>query len=139
MIRGLLLYRQGRMKEAADTLAAVFVQLRTNPWVNVKMITRSLQLARDIAKRDNTTAKTLAEAIKEPFAVLIFNEERRKTAFTMASCAGFAYALPFVESFEPNVLWTPEFLAYRADCYKAENHPFAALAANQFNDCLLGR
>jgi len=139
MIRGLLLYRQGKMTEAADALVDVFVQLRANPWPNVKMVTRALQLAQEIARRDNATAKALAGALREPFAVLVANEERRKAASTIAAFAGFDFARPFVEGFEPNVLWTPEFLRYRAECYNALGHPLAGLAASQLNDCLLGR
>lgn len=49
-------------------------------------------------------------------------------AVEFASRLGPLAAAEYIAAFEPNVLWTKEFLEYRALCYEEAAHPKLELA-----------
>lgn len=109
-------------EEAVKALAEAFTRYRQDPWPNSSVMIRALQLAETIAVANRVAIDPLMESFREPFAVCCLDEMRRGAAFTIASQAGYEYAVPYVEAFEPDVPWNYIFLKYRYDCYRATGH-----------------
>ena len=90
---------------------------------------RFVKLSQEIANADESLAPMLLDALAQRFSVGLFEEVRREMAVDMASRIGPAEAAAYVAAYEPHVLWTREFLQYRAVSYAAANHPLADKAA----------
>ena len=81
-----------------------------------------------VAKADPRQAPKLLQAFGEPFAAYYADESRRATACVIAEGVGPAAVAQFVESFEPYVPWSEEFLSYRQQAYRDAGHRLAAQA-----------
>lgn len=133
-----LAYAQGRTEHAVGLLEKTFTGLRGDPWPMSLLMDRALRLAQAMAKEDPGLAPRLLAAIGEPFAVYLLENFRMELTVELASRIGYAEAAPYIEAFEPNVLWTEEFLSFRARCYAEVGHPKAALAERQFAEFVRG-
>jgi hypothetical protein len=128
MIRGIFLFARRRVREASQTLATAFVGLRQNPWAVFDVTHKALQVAAGIALHDPARARELLQALREPFAAFYADDERRIAAYLVASQVAPQDAVPFVESYEPNVPWELRFLKIRADVYDKTRHRLAGKA-----------
>ena len=127
-VRARYLRSQGRLAEAVDELCRVYESLRVDPWPIPLVMERALKLGQTIAAQEPALAPVLLEGMSQPFAAMVFEEYRMELLVDLASHIGFETAAEHIESFEPNVLWTEEFLKFRALCYEAVDHPLAARA-----------
>lgn len=128
LIRARYLFRIGEVAPAARALADSFIELRTNPWPNSLLVERALNLAQELAKKGPETASVLLEALSGPYAVYVYEDLRMEMAVDVASNISPATAVPYIEAYEPNPIWTREFLAYREFAYRDTGHPLAKSA-----------
>lgn len=134
--RALLLYRQNKIEETADSLEKVFLGLRVDPWP--QMIEHVFAVAHDMVRtqRDPKLALRMYEALKQRFAVYKYRELRRTAAYHCAAIAGPEPLAEAVYTFEPKVPWTKSFLVFRLQAYTAVNHPLAPLAKAELEEYL---
>ncbi|MEK7793475.1 MAG: fused MFS/spermidine synthase, partial [Candidatus Hydrogenedentota bacterium] len=128
IIRARYLFRTGQAAPAARALADGFIALRTDPWPNSLVVERALKLAQEMAKKGPEIASVLLEALSLPYAVYIYEDLRMEMAVDVASNISPATAVPYIEAYEPNPIWTREFLAYREFAYRDTGHPLAKRA-----------
>ena len=105
MVRGILYLRRGRKQEAAQTLAAAFVGLRSNPWTPSGTFQHAISAAVLLAQSDHTFAPCLLTGLKEPFAACYGEQTRRSAATAIAACIDATTAVRWVESYEPFPIW----------------------------------
>ena len=125
LILGSLRLRQGRLVEATSAMEAGFLLCRKDPWASLPILTRSFQVAQELAvtTRDPDVSARLYAALKEPFSVYLNNEERLKCLVRMAHIHDgdhpSSLTLEAIELLEPHIPWTSDFLALRNRCYDA--------------------
>ncbi len=130
-IRARFLLRTDRATEAADALVNVYKAIYEDPWPLHKIMVRAIKLAQDLAAEHRDQAPKLLAAMSRPFAVGMHEEVRAEMAIDLASKVSSEAAVPYLEAYEPNVIWTEEFLTFRAQAYRATEHPRARLAERQ--------
>lgn len=123
--------RQGRAEEAVHLLERALIGLRTDPWPLYFLMERAMKLTQALGEEKPEFAPRLLAALDEPFSTLIFEEYRMELLVGLASRIGPERAAVYIERYEPNVLWTREFLEYRLLSYRAVKHPALALANRQ--------
>jgi len=130
------LRRKGRAEDAGNVLAAAYEACRTDPWFLPILVDRSFGLALEITRADESekAGRRLFAALSEPFAVMLFEEKRIATRFSIAAIIdGPDHCTPnglaTVKAFEPHVPWNEEFLARREQCYRQLRDPLAEGAA----------
>jgi len=128
LIRGIFLERKGRHSEAAEVLSQAFVTLRTNPWPLEVVAHHALIAAHDLVMQDASHAPKLAQALEEPFALMCFEEDRKWVGCFIASYTDAKTMLPWLESYEPHVLWDETFLELRLQLYIATGHSLESRA-----------
>ena len=128
MIEGIFLLARRRKPEAAQTLAKALVGLRQDPWAVFDVTHMAIQVAAGIGLSDPACARELLPALREPFATLYADEQRREAACLVASQVSPQDTVPLVERYEPNVPWEPRFLRLRADVYGKTQHRLAEKA-----------
>jgi hypothetical protein len=124
-----LRWRQGKTAEAVDHLSRAFAAYRLDPWPNMPLMSRALELVQEVGKRDLAQGLSLYALLAEPFAVRLLDLERRETRLDLAQAIdlerlcreGFA-------PFEPWPIWRADRLAQRAVCYEKTGDPRAARA-----------
>jgi hypothetical protein len=62
---------------------------------------------------------------------MILEENRMELLVGLASQISYEAAASHIEAFEPYVIWTKDFLEYRARAYRAVEHPLAARAERE--------
>jgi spermidine synthase len=126
-----LRWRQGRASEAVDALEAFFLRLRADPWPMLRLVSSAIDEAREITTAEARFAPRLYAALREPFALRVFDNARKRAALEAAlrnpdvPCAD-AFAL-----FEPHVPWEEEVLRRRLACYRDAGPPAAAESAER--------
>lgn len=129
--------RQGRYAEATAAFEAAFLRYRTDPWPLRRIMKRVMPLTIEVARRDPSLGRRLYDALSEPFAVAVLNEERlnaRAILSTVVDLEGLC-AQAF-EAFEPHIPWRLPFLAERARCYNTVGHPLAEQARADLKEYL---
>jgi hypothetical protein len=124
-----LRFRQGAVDDAMRALEAGFAGYRTDPWPMPSMMLRALGLSVEMLARYPELAEPMWNALREPFSMRLGDEVRRKVAAYAARMS--PPGAPCVEAnhaFEPNPVWTEEFLESRARCYDAVKDPLATRA-----------
>ncbi len=139
LLRGILAWRQNKLSEAGERLAAARERLRSDPWVLEHIRAKTFDAAIGVAKADPRQAPRLLQALAEPFAVSYADETRRATACVIAEGVGAATVAKLVESFEPYVPWSERFLTYRRQAYRDAGHPLAAHADRELQEFMSGR
>ena len=128
-IRARLRLRQGQPYEAAQALETAFVAYRKDPWPRYEVMLRALQTTRELLQQQPRFGRSLFRAINEPFAAGAIDEERRITAFEVATALGLVpECARALEPIEPWVPWQRDFLERRLGCYEALRDPRAASA-----------
>jgi spermidine synthase len=134
VIQANLLWRRGKLQEAATLAIAQLRRLHQDPWLGGEVTKRFLALAMEMVDHatDNATILPMYEALEKPF--LAYNNQELRLV-DLLHCGikldqgkPGKYCLPPVEAAEPHIPWQPRFLQIRADCYKAVNDPRRAEA-----------
>ena len=131
---GILAWRQRKVGESAERLAAALWRLRSHPWLLEHIRAKTFDAAISVAKADPRQAAKLLQALAEPFAVSYADESRRASACAIAEELGPATVAQFVESFEPHVPWSERFLTYRRQAYQDAGHRLAAQAKRDLQE-----
>ena len=112
-----LLFHQGRPADATGALEAAFRAYRDDPWPRLEVMHRSLDLAMDLA-RDPALGRRMYDALKEPFAVRLLEDERRAARLSLAGQIDFrGLCSEALALYEPNVPWSKQLLTIRYQCY----------------------
>jgi spermidine synthase len=125
------LARKGHVEPAVQRLIAAYEAMRTNPWPLHAVMVRGIKLAQELTTDHPEVAPPLLAAMSAPFAVDMHEEVRKEMAIDLASKISLETVVPYVEAYEPNVLWTEEFLQFRALVYERANHPLTGIAKRQ--------
>ena len=134
-----LQWRQNK-PEAVATLASALEAYRRNPWPLPVVMRHALLLAIEIAEHPQFAqfGAPLYEAVREPYAIDLMNEQRRSALLLSAERMGGGACSPDVveilRSYEPHVPWQLIFLQKRARCYAETNDLRAAAAARDLRE-----
>lgn len=132
--------RQQDHSGAAQSLERAFLQYRRDPWPHPLVMDRALETAVLVAREDPTggLAVRLYEAMKEPFAVFVLEEERRVRLVDIAALREpercNAAMVAALRALEPHVPWHREFLIRRRDCYARAGDPLLRRAQRDLNE-----
>ncbi|HZS37905.1 MAG TPA: fused MFS/spermidine synthase [Polyangia bacterium] len=119
--------KQNRLAEATDALERAFTGYRKDPWPLPALIARALKLPAEIAQRDRALGERLYHALKIPFAVSLFDEQRQNAVVQLAVRVDFPrLCREALAPREPNPLWKHDALLGRLDCYERTGDPRAA-------------
>jgi spermidine synthase len=142
-IRARLFWRQNRLEEARAVMGDVLASLRVDPWPMQALITRTINLAVDMAEGDQTSARGMSmyDALQKPFAVYNSDEVRMFALMRVGISVDHGltgeHVLHSFEAAEPNIPWNWGFLRIRSACYTAFQHPLAANAQRDLVDYLV--
>ncbi|HEX7420837.1 MAG TPA: fused MFS/spermidine synthase [Thermoanaerobaculia bacterium] len=129
-----LRWRQNR-PEGVTILAGALEAYRRNPWPVPVVMRRALGLVVDMAEQQvfPQIGQPLYAALHDPFAIEMFNEQRKSALLFVAErLAGGGCSpqvLEAVHSYEPHVPWQQIFLEKRAACYADAGDARSAQAA----------
>ncbi|MGA2033004.1 MAG: fused MFS/spermidine synthase [Thermoguttaceae bacterium] len=126
-IRAALLLQKGDTPRAADLLVEVFTRLHDDPWILSVVGQIALKAAATVADRDPRQAARLYAAVRTPFAAEQFEDQRRRTAFTLAREP--AQTMESLAALEPYPPWEEPLLQRRLGIYRAADDPRASAAA----------
>ena len=110
-------------------LEAAFLRLREDPWPELLVLERALQLVPELAEQDRSLAERLFRALSEPFSVRVLDEVRLRTLLDVAKGIDAEHAAEVVQRFEPHVPWDKLFLGYRLAIYQRTGDARAEQAA----------
>ncbi len=114
--------RQHKPAEAATPLEAAFRAYHAEPFARRDVMRTALVDLTLGAGQDRALARRLMDALAEPFAAYMLEDERRDTLLKLASRVDFrGLCAPALARFEPNVPWRRELLAVRRACYAETN------------------
>lgn len=129
------LFTGGRLREAGDRLLAAFQAYRSDPWVYRPLVDRTFLLLLPMAQRDRNLAARLFSGLEKPFAVQMFDDERRLTRIWLSrSLDSPARCAEAFAALEPHVPWDELTLTYRYECYRRGKSPLAAKAGQDLED-----
>jgi spermidine synthase len=137
-LRGILAWRQQKLGASAEHLETALRRLRNDPWILEHICTKTFGATIGVARADADLAARLLQAFDEPFAAYFADENRRATACVIAEKLSPAKVAPFVESFEPHVPWSEQFLNYRRQVYRDVGHRLAAQADRDLQEFVRG-
>ncbi|HEV8290463.1 MAG TPA: fused MFS/spermidine synthase, partial [Tepidisphaeraceae bacterium] len=130
VVLGRLRIRQGKTEAGTQALIAAFTRFHDDPWAKRLAMRRGLTLVLAVGRSNPALAKRLGDVLRTPFAAYSQNETRQDV---LVQLAGHAHDLPMmVEAlgqYEPYAPWKGEYLASRANAYKAAGHKMAGRAA----------
>jgi spermidine synthase len=127
----------GRPREAGEHLLAAFQRYHADPWVYRPLMDRSFRLVLLLARKDRDLAARLFAALEAPFAVRMFDGERRITRVWLSrELDGPPRCAEPIAALEPHVPWDELFLANRYECYRQVGSPLAARAGKELEDFL---
>jgi len=136
VVSGILFASTGRSREAAEALVRAFTAHRTDPWPWPYLMGRALVAAKEVARRDPSTARGLYESLMEPFAVRQLEHDRLGAAMEIAKLLGPAEIIRAFEKLEPHFLWNRDILTVRAALYREAGHPLAKRAERELREFL---
>jgi hypothetical protein len=113
----------GRHAEAGERLLAALAAYRRDPWVYRPLVRRTLPLTRSLAGADKALALRLYEALGEPFAARMFEQQRLVARiWVVQALDAQGRCAEAIAPLEPHVPWEEPFLTYRYECYRALQH-----------------
>ncbi len=126
---GRLLLRKGDTEGAWNALERAYVAYRTDPWPQPFLVFESLRLIDPLVSQNPKLAPRIWTALKEPFVLRMYDETRMTEAASLASRLppGEPCVTAFL-AFEPNPIWSEDFLVSRATCYAATRFSLAPRA-----------
>lgn len=114
---------------AAAAFERAWTAYRTDPWPDVVVMQRALDVATGLAQHDRAVAGRIAASLSAPFAVRVLEEARVRSLMTIDAALGpTQLCIELLAPLEPEVPWTPLVLQYRNACYQRAGHPLAATA-----------
>ncbi|MFA6290380.1 MAG: hypothetical protein WC637_01290, partial [Victivallales bacterium] len=128
IIRSIIAYREGRNKEASHLLSRAFTEMRKDPWTSHPFMVAAFEIASFLVAVDPAYGREIFQSVKEPFAMMCFENMRGQAAFEIAATFSPQDALSQLDSLEPNVPWNRKFLRLRADTYGRMGHYMAKRA-----------
>jgi spermidine synthase/MFS family permease len=127
-LRARLLFQEGRLAEATDTLIAAFVRYREDPWPDPDLMRRAISEVAVPLAADRASARRLYDALAAPFVLHMLEAERLRARVELASRADKdGLCVEALAPYEPEVPWDGSLIA-RARCYAAAHDPRAAKA-----------
>jgi spermidine synthase len=130
LVEGGLRAGQGDVSGSVQALERGFVAMRSDPWCEPNLAARALLGAPQLAALGEDHAQRLYRALRQPFAARAMESERVNALMAVGLALHPAeVCMDVLSAFEPNPIWTREFLAYRARCYQAQGNPRARSAA----------
>jgi spermidine synthase len=139
IVRARLRERQKRIPEATAAIADAFVAMRGDPFVDRAIAHRALTIARDIAGAARDRVPSLLDALAEPFALYLAEEDRITAILGLTQLADPAALVRALAPLEPNVPWTLELLVRRRAAYEATGNPLFARADADLEELLAGQ
>ena len=142
VLRGRLLWRQGKDAEAAMALRRAFVAYRSNPWPLPIVMRRALMFTIEIARdpRFPKASAPIIDGLSQPFAIGMFEELRKSALITLlqyaAGGACTAREVELLHSYEPNIPWQRPYLQRRSICYERTSDPLAAAAKRDLDELI---
>jgi predicted membrane-bound spermidine synthase len=137
-IRAALYWKQGKIKEAADSLKMFLQTAHKDPWPNAGLIKRSNGLAETMACSDRTVAALVYDNLRTPLCIWNGETDRELRLVSVALCLDGnkpgEYTARAVEALEPNVIWDRHFLELRKAAYVSVNNPRSEQAARDLDD-----
>jgi hypothetical protein len=128
ILTALLQYHQDKPADAAETLAATLVTMRTDATALPKLAEIATRMPASIVQRDPAHAARLYDALGEPLAALHSNERRLLTRCQISEHLTADKAALAIEALEPHVPWEARFLELRKKAYETAGHPLAERA-----------
>jgi len=126
---------QSRVAEAAAAITAALKRFTTDPWPRLRFKQQALALAQEIAQADPSSAPTIYEALRQPFAAHAVNTSRNVARLAVASAFDFkGRCREPLNELEPWTPWTARILTLRRDCYGQNNDPRLAVAVRELDD-----
>jgi predicted membrane-bound spermidine synthase len=125
----------GRTAEAGERLLAGFEGYRRDPWVHRPLMAQSLTLAVELASRDRALAARFWDALGQPFAARMHDQQRVLSRLWIArSLDAPRLCAEALAPMEPDVPWGLALLSFRAECYSRQKHPLAAKARQDLEE-----
>jgi spermidine synthase len=119
----------GRRAAAGESLLAAFAAYRSDPWTYRPLVQQTLPLAVRLAREDKALGRRIWQALGQPFAIRMFEQQRLVTRIWVAQALGEpGLCAEAIAPMEPHVPWEEPFLLYRYDCYRSLHHPLAGRA-----------
>ena len=97
---------------------------------------KTLEAAVEVGKVDPTQASNLLTVFFEPFQVNRVNESRVNGACSITEGLYPGTTAYLLESFEPNIPWTKQFLLFRKRAYRDVRHPLEGRAQQDLDNFL---
>jgi spermidine synthase len=115
-----LRFRQQKLPEAGEALEAAFKRARIDPWPIGAVLSRAIELGNEIAKVDDDQGERIYNALAEPFAVRVVDEDRLVARLNLAvEVDAGRLCAPALAALGPEVPWNIEMLTARAKCLQA--------------------
>jgi spermidine synthase len=142
LLRGRMLWRQGKTMEGAEAMRRAFVAYRTNPWPLPIVTRRALMFTIEIASepRFAEASAPIIDGLSQPFAIHMFEELRKSALITLTQRAAggvcTAREVALLHSYEPQIPWQQPYLQRRALCYEQTRDALAAAAKSDLEEFL---
>ena len=142
-IRARLLWRQHRIEEASALTQKFITAMQSDPWPASAVIARAMNLTVEVAQADkaSTGGETIYNALQKPFAVYASDDARMSALMRVGASLDHGrpgqHVLRDIESLEPHIPWTFDFLKIRTACYTAFNHRLADEAKADLLDYMM--
>ena len=136
-IRARFYWKTKQPEPALQAYMAAFKRLRSDPWPYGVIMSRTLNLALEMAKDNPKAARQLFDLLSVPFSVGIMNESRSLVLLDLAGQLGNPEIVEALKHFEPHLIWKRPFLNKRADVYKKVGDPRAKQAEKDLNEFLM--
>ena len=132
-IAGRLAFKEKRYADATKLLLRSITRARNNPWGDVDIIRRGLEVSIAVARAYPESANQFYDALKVPFVTGQLDQVRKTAMLTIASgkeeCG--PRVVETLKMFEPYPPWNREHLQLRAACYARATLPTLSAQAQR--------
>lgn len=119
MIEARLRFTEQRDEEAMAALERGLAAYRSNPWPNVLLMQRGVELARDLGRRNPKLSARVLRLLGQDFAVRLQRSTRLSVQLDLASRSGDAACADAVRAYGRYFPWSEAELARRVACFEA--------------------
>lgn len=114
-----LAFKEGRFADASALLQRAITGARANPWWDVDVVRRAMEVGIAVARAHPESAVPLYETLKVPFVAGQLDQVRKTAMLTIArgaeECGPRTVAA--LRAFEPYPPWNRDHLSLRVSCY----------------------
>jgi hypothetical protein len=119
-----LLWKQGRLAEAAQALTDSLTHFQQDPWPLSRIMSSGLGLVVPLASADHAWGKSIFATLQKPFAVRGLDIARIDTLIGLSRRLDFqGTCAQALKAFEPHIPWNADLLAMRHACYASNHSP----------------